>query len=385
MEITLVALVLSIAGLAASLFFVGGVVSLGSLVLAVRLFLKEKSIKTVRPLAISVVGVLLPFIMYFNTYGFHIPESDRGVTLIKRVITTNYRQLGLIKEKPEGAVAEVGDLESQPVSDGSFAGNMEGEEMVYVSNSGNDLKQEEPGPDYVEVVIGDGLEENYEESDTIFESLDSIDPKEKLKGGVVSVAPSDDDMPSYGGMPLGVSLIAQYFREDDHNCNPVLVLRNETGQTYRFECRFTARDSEGNEMAYSDKTVECVQNGRAFVFEGRFDKKELEVGIPDSYEFLISKRDPYEEEMAGEVKVYTRVVDNSAILTADNLSDKKVKVDAYVLFFDGKELVDCMWMIPQNTDEVCLDPGTMASIRGDAYYRFDRVETFYTAYEAVGE
>ena len=60
-------------------------------------------------------------------------------------------------------------------------------------------------------------------------------------------------------------------------------------------------------------------------------------------------------------------------------------MDAYVLFFDGKELVDCMWMIPQNTDEVCLEPGSAASIKGDAYYRFDHVETFYTAYEAVGE
>nr|MCR5670410.1 hypothetical protein [Butyrivibrio sp.] len=69
----------------------------------------------------------------------------------------------------------------------------------------------------------------------------------------------------------------------------------------------------------------------------------------------------------------------------DNPTDKRIKVDAYVLFFDGAELVDCMWMIPQNTGEVCLDPGTMASIKGNSYYRFDRVETFYTAYEAVGE
>ncbi|WP_024864601.1 hypothetical protein [Butyrivibrio sp. FCS014] len=385
MEITLIALILSIAGLISALFFVGGIVSLGSLVFDIRLFLKEKSIKTVRPLAISVAGVILPIIMYINTYGFHLPGNDSGVFFVKEIITTNYRQLGFIKDSTGDTETAQGYLQGQPGSDDSFAEGEQDDEMVYVTNTGDVSEDEKPGPDYVKVVVGDGIEENYEESDTIFESLDSIDPKEKLKGGVVSVAPSDDDMPSYGGMPLGISLIAQYFREDDHNCNPVLVLRNETGETYRFECKFTARDEEGNEMSYFDKTVEVVQNGRAFVFEGRFDKNELGGALPDSYEFLITKREPYEEDMADDVKVYTRVVDNSAILTADNLSDRKVKVDAYVLFFDGKELVDCMWMIPQNTDEVCLEPGTMASIRGDAYYRFDRVETFYTAYEAIGE
>ena len=201
----------------------------------------------------------------------------------------------------------------------------------------------------------------------------------------MSIAPSDDNMPSYGGLPVGTMLIAQYFREDDHNCNPVLVLQNKTGDLVRYECRFIARDKEGEELATSEKTVEVVRDGALFVFEGRFDKRDLGGSIPDSYEFSITKREPYEDDMANLVSVYTATEGSSALLTAENKSDKKVKVDAYVLFFDGSELVDCMWMIPQNTDEVCLDPGSAATIKGDAYYRFDRVETFYTAYEAIGE
>ena len=383
MEITTFALILSIAGLIASLFFAGGLISLVSLVMCIRLFLEEKSIRVVRALAISAVGVVLPVIMYFNTYGLGLPKTFNPVTVVKEVVVTNYTQLGILKGDggsgyENGYVDGTGQGIVVESPESSAVGTSE-DEMVYVSNMPSDNGDGEDAADSGEASESD---KDFIESDTIFESLDSIDPSEKPKGGIISVAPSDDDMPSYGGMPLGVLLVAQYFREDDHNCNPVLVLKNSTGEACRFECRFTARDAEGNEMAFSDKTVEVVRDGSVFVFEGRFDKKDLGGGVPDAFEFLITKRSPYEQDMADQVSVFTRVMDNSAILTAENESDKKVKVDAYVLFFDGTELVDCMWMIPQNTDEVCLEPGTMASIRGDAYYRFDRVETYYTAYEA---
>jgi hypothetical protein len=269
--------------------------------------------------------------------------------------------------------------ESEEVPDlaANVATSTEIEEITYYTNikSDEDKAKEEKKKE----------DEDEQENTSIFESLDSIDPKEKNKGGIVSIAPSDDDMPSYGGLPVGTLIIAQYFREDDHNANPVLVLQNKTGNMCRDECIFTARDKDGNEMAVSEKTVEVVRDGSIFVFEGRFDKKDLGGGIPDAFEFSISKREPYEKDMSTEIAVYTAMEGNSAILTAENKSDKKVKVDAYVLFFDGEELVDCMWMIPQNTDEVCLEPGSAASIQGDAYYRFDHVETYYTAYEAVGD
>ena len=121
------------------------------------------------------------------------------------------------------------------------------------------------------------------------------------------------------------------------------------------------------------------------MFEGRFDKDELGGVLPAMYEFLISKREPYEENLYDEVTVLGEIVENSAFVTAMNTSKKKAKVDAYVLFFDGDELVDCIWMIPQNSGEVCIEPGSSAAIKGDAYYKFDRIETYYTAYEAVGE
>ena len=41
-------------------------------------------------------------------------------------------------------------------------------------------------------------------------------------------------------------------------------------------------------------------------------------------------------------------------------------------------------MIPRNGEDVCVNPGSSAAIRADAYYKFDRIETYYTAYEAVG-
>ena len=368
MHITTIALITSIIGLISSFLLVGIIPSLVSFIMGIKLFIEEKSIDVVRILAISFAGILLPVVMYLNTFGLHIPVRDEsGRNFYQQIMINNYSNLatglGFIKEKDPEPVESVSDYA--------------GEEMTYYTNTPK-THSDEAAKQKSDETASDKLPE-------IFESLDSIAPAERNKGGIISIAPSDDDMPSYGGLPVGTLIIAQYFREDDHNANPVLVLQNKTGDICRYECVFTARDKDGNEMAISEKTVEVVRDGSIFVFEGRFDKKDLGGGIPDAFEFSISKRDPYEKDMSESVAVYTAVEGNSAILTAENRSDKKVKVDAYVLFFDGSELVDCMWMIPQNTDEVCLEPGSAASIKGDAYYRFDHVETFYTAYEAVGE
>ncbi len=373
MHITTIALIISIIGLISSFFLVGIIPSLVSFIMGIRLLIEEKSIDVVRVLAISFAGIILPVIMYLNTFGLHLPGSDEsGRNFYQRIMIDNYSNLGVrfgfTDDNAKDFAGEEQDaLPDQPDSD----------EITYYSNTpvthtGTETTEKQE-------------DEAAEKLPAIFESLDSISASEKNKGGIISIAPSDDNMPSYGGLPVGTLIIAQYFREDDHNANPVLVLQNKTGDMCRYECIFTARDKDGNEMATSEKTVEVVRDGSVFVFEGRFDKNDLGGGIPDAFEFSISKREPYEKDMSTEISVYTEIEENSAILTAENRSDKKVKVDAYVLFFDGNELVDCMWMIPQNTDEVCLEPGSAASIQGDAYYRFDHVETYYTAYEAVGE
>ena len=161
-------------------------------------------------------------------------------------------------------------------------------------------------------------------------------------------------------------------------------MQNKTDEEYRYECRFIARDEEGEELAVSEKTVEVVKEGAKFIFEGRFDKAELAGKLPDMYEFSVTRRAPYEKDMSEQVAVSSRVEGGTTVLTANNVSDKKVKVDAYVLFFDGNELVDCIWMIPRNGEDVCVNPGSSAAIRADAYYKFDRIETYYTAYEAKG-
>ena len=374
MHITTIALITSIIGLISSFFLVGIIPSLVSFVMGIRLIIEEKSIDIARILAISTAGILLPVVMYLNTFGLHLPtRDDSGRNFYQQIMINNYSNLA----KGLGFIREKDPVLEENMQLDETGGESASDEMTYYTNT--------PKTHSEEAANSAGALASSEKLPEIFESLDSIAPAERNKGGIISIAPSDDDMPSYGGLPVGTLIIAQYFREDDHNANPILVLQNKTGGMCRYECIFTARDKDGNEMAISEKTVEVVREGSVFVFEGRFDKKDLGGSIPDAFEFSISKRDPYEKDMSTDVAVYTAVEGNSAILTAENKSDKKVKVDAYVLFFDGKELVDCMWMIPQNTDEVCLEPGSAASIKGDAYYRFDHVETFYTAYEAVGE
>ncbi len=455
MHMTVIALIISILGLCLSFFLVGGLVCAVTFILGMRLFLEEKSIPAFRVVAISAAGIIIPFVMYFNTFGFALPQNDgSGRNIFVRIIETNYANLGFNIGKRTGDLAAVtagngssvqgdaqgrkdisGEGEDQAGKDGASsainaadgavnAGNIAAVNGVDIAagntggiaagNTGNieadsaggsavgntgDIAAENTGDTAADGTSdktagsGNSIKDSGKDlkektkipEGSIFESLDSIKESQKNKGGIVSIAPSDDDMPSYGGLPVGTLLIAQYFREDDHNCNPVLVLQNKTGGEVRYECRFIARSSEGEELSESSKTVEVVRDGALFVFEGRFDKRELGGRIPDSYEFSITKRKPYETDLANQVSVYTATEGASALLTAENNSDKKVKVDAYVLFFDGEELVDCMWMIPQNTDEVCLEPGSAATIKGDAYYRFDRVETFYTAYEALGE
>ena len=420
MSLTTVSLIISIIGLCSSFVLVGFLPSLVSLIIGSILFSRYRTIENVRVIAISVVGILLPMIMYCNTYGMSLPGTgDSSTGIIRHILATNYANLGIdigkvgiwggesaitgsgiemeytaenmisgidAEMENSGVAGDKGDKsrnekKRQGIAAGDESSDSGGEdEIIYVDNmpgSADDLN--------ARLAAMKEEKSDSDKSDSIFESLDSIRESDKNKGGIVSIAPSDDDMPSYGGIPVGTLLIAQYFREDDHNCNPVLVLQNKTGTTVRYECTFIARDEEGNEMATFDKTVEAVRENALFVFEGRFDKRELSGGLPASYEFSITKRLPYEKEMADKVSVYTSVKDTSAILTAENKSDARVKVDAYVLFFDRNELVDCMWMIPQNTGEVCIDPGSRAVVEGDAYYRFDRVETFYTAYEAVGE
>ena len=383
---TTIALLLAILGLVASAFLVGGAICMVTLGIGIHQFVKDKSIEALRIIAISAAGVILPIIMYLNTYGFHLPYEDgSGRSAFKTILATNYENLGIDlfgkdKSNKEAEAVLVSESDADEFSQGA-------EKVETSASSGTSESLESALAKLKDK--NEELDENVESSEksggSIFESLDSIRNEDKNKGGIVSIAPSDDNMPSYGGLPVGTILVAQYFREDDHNCNPVLVLQNKTGDLVRYECRFIARDKDGEELATSEKTVEVVRNDALFVFEGRFDKRDLGGNIPDSYEFSITKREPYEEDMANLVSVYTATEGSSALLTAENKSDRKVKVDAYVLFFDGSELVDCMWMIPQNTDEVCLDPGSAATIKGDAYYRFDRVETFYTAYEAVGQ
>ena len=394
MHIIAIALIISILALVASFAFVGIIPSIAALVLNIVCISKEKSINTVRALAISVVGVLLPIIMYLNSYGLHLPyEKTQNVGFLTQILYDNYSKLGfdmsgLIAGKISATdVVTSGDSEMYYVSEG-VAFDDEG---VHLS----DATEQNPGNIKYDIngnpITGDDkanegslddfdayAEESYDDA-VIFEAIDSNEDTWKLE-----VGRSDDDMPSYGGLPIGTIIIGQYFREDDHNCNPILVLQNKTGKECRFECIFTARDEEGNELAVSEKTVEVVKNDALFVFEGRFDKTELGGKIPDMYEFLVSKRDPYERNMYDEVTVIGQKNNYSVILVAQNLSDKKAKVDAYVLFFDGDELVDCIWMIPRNGEDVCVNPGSSAAIRADAYYKFDRIETYYTAYEAKG-
>ena len=399
-------IVLSICGLLTSFGVVGIIPSIIAFGLSTFLFVREKSINLARAMAISVVGIILPLIMYFNSYGFGLPKvKDDRLNFLTQIIYDNYSNMGLNMDfllKDKGSTAE------SPFEKGNIG--PDGDEIYYVSEGASVDSFREAKENAEKTVVAVTTPESYSEEastdesaegsskkgilnevffdDTepgsIFESIDSLG--DKTKGyGADRIGPSDDDIPSYGGLPMGTMLLGQYFREDDHNCNPILVLQNKTQEDYRYECRFIARDEEGEELAVSEKTVEAVKAGAQFVFEGRFDKAQLEGKLPDMYEFSVTRRAPYEKDMSEEVAVSSKTDTGGAVLTASNVSDKNVKVDAYVLFFDGDELVDCIWMIPQNTGEVCIEPGSAASIKGDAYYRFDRIETYYTAYEAVGE
>ena len=404
------AIVLSICGLLTSFGVIGIIPSIIAFGLSTFLFVREKSINAARAMAISAVGIILPFIMYFNSYGLGLPRvKDERLNFLTQIIYDNYSNMGFDMDfllKENGLFAE-------GIFEKSNRG-LDGDEIYYVSDGASvdslaeaketarkDAAQVASTEDYG-YASGDGsLDESSEGSsgkkgilnevffadvdpDSIFESIDSNGDKNSGYGAD-RVGPSDDTIPSYGGLPMGTMLLGQYFREDDHNCNPILVLQNKTDEEYRYECRFIARDEEGEELAVSEKTVEVVKEGAKFIFEGRFDKAELAGKLPDMYEFSVTRRAPYEKDMSEQVAVSSRVEGGTTVLTANNVSDKKVKVDAYVLFFDGNELVDCIWMIPQNNGLVSIEPGSAASIKGDAYYRFDRIETYYTAYEAVGE
>ncbi len=394
-----VAIVLSIVGLLTAFLVVGILPSIIAFCLSLTLFLKEKTINLARAAAISLAGIILPLVMYFNSYGLSLPyDKNTGLNTLSQIIYDNYSNLGLDMS------FLLDDIDIETVEFEKKNIGADGDEIYYVSKGASVESLSEaievvsdtaPSEEENEDAAADGsserkgiLNEVFFDEDaqgSIFESIDSLDVDSEGDYGAQKKGASDDDIPSYGGLPMGTILLGQYFREDDHNCNPILVLQNKTDKAYRYECKFIARDAEGEEIAQSEKTVEVVKADAKFVFEGRFDKADLEGQLPDMYEFSVTRRSPYETDMSDEVVVSSMLDGSMTILTANNTSDKRVKVDAYVLYFDKEELVDCIWMIPQNTGEVCIDPGSTASIKGIPYYRFDRTETYYTAYEAVGE
>ena len=368
--------VLSLLGLISSFAVVGIIPSIAGFVLSLKWFLEKKSINGARALAISVVGVLLPFIMYFNSFGFSLPyEKSAGLSFLPQIIYDNYTNLGLnmewmVKDKVEELDFDVFEDAEQIESHEDIEESATSESTFVANDSGGKEEKEQKS-----------LDDEYE-----LDIIDVIDDEmhtHKHKPTSTEVGASDDNMSCYGGLPVGTLLIARYFREDDHNCNPVLVLQNKSGKLCRYECKFIARDDDGNELAVSEKTVEVVQNDAKFVFEGRFDKKDLKGKLPSMYEFSVTKRDPYETDRLDDVAVYSKTEGNSVFLAAENTCDKKVKVDAFVLFFDGNELVDCIWLIPGSNSNVYVEPSSVGTVTGDAYYKFDRIETYYTAYEAV--
>ncbi|SDA39960.1 hypothetical protein SAMN02910275_00236 [Butyrivibrio sp. INlla18] len=377
MQMLVVAIVLSICGLLSSFILIGIFPSIISFALSIYCLSKEKTINTVRALLMSLVGILVPIIMYLNTFGLHLPyDKGEGYGAFKQILYDNYSNFGFdmsFMVKDYKTIDEQVAVTAATSNDGIY----------YVSDG---VVQDEPGYNEIVTTEADSSESSLDNSkypESIFESFEDIEKEYETTAKSTEIGASDDDMPSYGGLPVGTLIVAQYFREDDHNCNPVLVLQNKTGDLCRYECIFTARDKDGNEIATSERTSEVVPDGAKFVIEGRFDKSELGGILPSMYEFTISKRTPYEKDVTEDVYVYTKIDGNSVILAAENPTSLKVKVDAYVLFFDGDELVDCIWLIPSNKDEVCITPGSIGTIKGDAYYRFDRIETYYTAYEAV--
>ena len=359
------AIVLSVIGLITSFTVVGIIPSVVGAVISVICLLKEKTITAVRALAMSIVGAMVPVIMYLNCFGLSAPyEKNEGLSTISQIIYDNYTNMG---------------LDMQWLLDSA----QEDEQIFYTNiETKND-----------ETIIFKPIIDDKEDEGALDDTEDPLEEKEKTdevsageyKTASTEVGASDDDMPSYGGIPRGTKLIAQYFREDDHNCNPVLVLQNDSGKELRYECRFIARNDDGDELSVSEKTVEVVQNGAKFVFEGRFDKRELNGKLPTMYEFSVTKRNPYEKDRLDDIAIRSKTEGNSVEIEAKNLCDKKVKVDAFVLFFDGDELVDCIWLIPSSNSNVYVEPNGVGTVRGDAYYRFDRTETYYTAYEAVDE
>jgi hypothetical protein len=325
----------------------------------------------------SLVGILVPIIMYLNTFGLHLPyDKGEGYGTFKQILYDNYSNFGF---DMSFMVKDYKTIDEQVAATAATS-----DDGIYYVSDG--VVQDEPGYNEIVTTEADSSESSLDNSkypESIFESFEDIEKEYETTAKSTEIGASDDDMPSYGGLPVGTLIVAQYFREDDHNCNPVLILQNKTGDLCRYECIFTARDKDGNEIATSERTSEVVPDGAKFVMEGRFDKSELGGTLPSMYEFTISKRTPYEKDVTEDVYVYTKIDGNSVILAAENPTSLKVKVDAYVLFFDGDELVDCIWLIPSNKDEVCITPGSIGTIKGDAYYRFDRIETYYTAYEAV--
>ncbi len=389
MHILTASIVLAVCGLLTSFAIVGIIPSIIAFCMSIYCFLQEKTINSVRAIFVSLVGIMVPIIMYFNCYGISLPyDKEEGLGIYKQIIYDNYSNMGFDMSWLKGDDVNEAEMELA-----SSAASSE-PEIYYVSDG---EMQDHPGytpheDTYDSASVEESKDNISEDSldykdypESIFEKLEDIEKEYDTKPASDEIGASDDDMPSYGGLPVGTLIVAQYFREDDHNCNPVLVLQNETGALCRYECVFTARDEDGNELGVSARTSEVVPDGTKFVIEGRFDKQELGGRIPAMYEFSITKRTPYEKDMTNDVSVYTKLSGNSVILAADNLSDIRVKVDAYVLFFDGDELVDCIWLVPHNSGEVCIEPSSIATIKGDAYYHFDRFETYYTAYEAIEE
>ena len=228
MHIITIALIISFLGMLASFGFVGIIPSILAFVLNIFCLTKEKSINTVRSLAISIVGIILPIIMFYNSYGFDMPyDKGTGLSIIPQILYDNYLPFGVnlgplfgLKEnESENYILLSDNSENLPdfdedenvsiISDAETALDNTPEEKLDDSKKIDEKPQSDLFSD-----IGSMFnltDENVEES------IDSLDESEKDVYGADKVGASDDSMPSYGGLPIGVSVVGQYFREDDHN------------------------------------------------------------------------------------------------------------------------------------------------------------------------
>jgi len=347
---SILALIFSLVGIFLSLLLIGIIPAFIGFLLGMSSWSNEHSVTSFFAALLGILGVIMSVIVYLNTYGYANPVSVFNGTATPLETPMFFSSTGEETEGDTTTTAESDEAIQGAISDTADAiGNVTDSASALASDVSNELSGNGDG-------TGDGTGEG--ESDS--------------EGASNITAPLSNSHPSsltYGG---NTSYSDAYAHCYDY------MFTNVSGKNIDVNGTFYAIGANGETLSATSVTLSSVPADSNFVIEGVFNKN---IGDVDHVVYDISTNESNANDFATDmVDVYVSELDNGIRVEAVNKSDKELRVNVHIQFYNGTTFLQNTWVVPSDTFNYTLSPNSTAT--KDAICRagsFSSYEMFYTA------